>query len=83
MEHESSKKSREFLNILKNQLEPMNTEVLSFSENITIGGMEVLSKIRIKNGYGSALYLFVVDKDEKLVATVLSEISLSHNLKPW
>ncbi len=70
MEHESSEEVRELLEYPDKTVGSlMNTEVLSFSENITID--EVLNKIRIQKPEMEVLYnLFVVDKNEKLVATV-------------
>ena len=70
MEKESSKEVRELLEYPDKSVGSlMNTEVLSFSENITID--EVLNKIRIQKPEMEVLYnLFVVDNDDKLVATV-------------
>jgi len=70
MEKESSEEVRELLEYSPKTVGSlMNTEVLSFSENITID--EVLNKLRIQKPEMEMLYnLFVVDDNDKLVATI-------------
>jgi Mg/Co/Ni transporter MgtE len=83
MEKESSKEVRELLEYPDKSVGSlMNTEVLSFSENITID--EVLNKLRIQKPDMEVLYnLFVVDKNEKLIATIsLRDLVISQPQTP-
>ena len=70
MEKESSKEVRELLEYPNTTVGSiMTTDVLSFSENITID--EALKEIRHQKPDMEVLYnLFVIDEQEKLIATV-------------
>lgn len=70
MEEESSEEVRELMEYPDRTVGSlMSTEILSFKENVTIE--EVLNEIRAQKPEMEALYnLCVVDKDERLIATL-------------
>jgi magnesium transporter len=83
MKEEASEEVRELLEYPDKSVGGlMNTEVLSFSENITIN--DVLDKLRIQKPEMEVLYnLFVVDQDEKLIATLsLRDLVISQPQTP-
>ncbi len=81
MEEESSEEVRELLEYSDRTVGSlMTTDVLSFSDNITIE--DALNEIRLQKPEMEMLYnIFVIDKNEKLIATISLRdlvISLPH-----
>lgn len=83
MEEETSEEVRELLEYPDKTVGSlMNTEVLSFSENVTIE--DALNEIRTQKPEMEMLYnMFVVDENEKLIATIsIRDLVISQPLTP-
>ena len=70
MERESSDEVRELLEYEDNEVGSlMTTDFLSFRENLTVE--ETLNELRVQKPEADMIYaLFIIDKNEKLIATV-------------